>query len=112
MAVETYLHWHQKLSSRAPMLIERCLWLRLPKFQSPFCVTSAGGHLMRETQLSKMSVSLKSCQKLLPRFLRVPPISEEKSFTNLAASSRPFEETEYQVRSGVPVVTPSVSDEF
>ncbi len=53
MAVETYLHWHQKLSSLAPMLIERCLWLRLPKFQSPFCVTSAGGHLMRETQLSK-----------------------------------------------------------
>jgi hypothetical protein len=59
-----------------------------------------------------MSVILKSGQKLLPRFLSVPPISAEKSFTNMAASSRPFEETEYQARSGVPKVTPSVSDEF
>jgi hypothetical protein len=55
---------------------------------------------------------LKSGQKLVPRVLSVPPISAEKSFTNFAASSRPFEETEYQARSGVPEVTPSVSDEF
>jgi hypothetical protein len=59
-----------------------------------------------------MSLSLKSGQKLVPRFFSVPPISEQKSFTNFAASSRPFEETEYQARSGVPEVTPSVSDEF
>ena len=32
----------------------------------------------------------------------MPPISPEKSFTNLAASRRPFDETEYQARSGVP----------
>ena len=56
-----------------------------------------------------MSVSLKSGQKLLPRFFNVPPISEEKSFTNFAASSKPFDETEYQARSGVPEVTPSVN---
>jgi hypothetical protein len=59
-----------------------------------------------------MSVSLKSGQKLLPRFFRVPLIPAEKSFTNFAASSSPFEETEYQARAGVPEVTPSVSDEF
>jgi hypothetical protein len=49
-----------------------------------------------------MSVGLKSGQKLVPRFFSVPTISPEKSFTNFAASSRPFEETEYQARSGAP----------
>jgi hypothetical protein len=34
-------------------LTERCHWLRLPQFQSPFCVNFGGGHVMRETRLAK-----------------------------------------------------------
>jgi hypothetical protein len=49
MAVETYLHWHQKLFSPEQSVVN---WLRLSQFQSQFCIKlRRGGQVRSRRQL-------------------------------------------------------------
>ena len=51
------------------MLTERCHWLRLPQFQAVLRKLGREGTRGAKPNYRKMSVSLKSGQKLVPRFL-------------------------------------------
>jgi hypothetical protein len=97
MAVEIYLYWHRRLSSPA----QKPVLLKLRR----------EGTLYAKPDYRRMSVSLKRPEAGAEILQHAANLSG-KVLHEFAARSKPLEETEYQARSGVPVVTPSVSDEF